>query len=255
VTSVLPRSQRLPTVSLLLVAAAAAWVALVLLAQDMGAMPGTMGLGPAAFTGIWVLMMTAMMLPSVTPFASLYVRTFGAHRSVRLTAFTSGYLLVWTLAAIPAYGLAYLAEHAAPGHADLARVLAAVTFTVCGVYQFTPLKDRCLAHCRSPLGFILKYASYQGRTRDLRVGIHHGGFCLGCCWALMVLLVTFGLMNVAAMVVLATLVLLEKTWRLGPALSRAIGVTALVLAALVLFRPGLAPGIDATPAPTMSEMH
>jgi predicted metal-binding membrane protein len=248
-TSALPRPQRLPPVSLLLVAAAAAWVGLVVVARNMGSMPGTMGLGPASFAAVWVLMMTAMMLPSVAPFAALYTRTFGDNRTVRLVAFASGYLLVWSAAAIPAYGLAYLADRAAPGHETAAKVLAVAIFAACGVYQLTPLKDRCLAHCRSPLGFVLKFASYQGRTRDLRVGLYHGAFCLGCCWALMILLIAFGLMNVIAMVVLAAVVLAEKTWRWGPGLAKAIGVVALVLAVLVIFRPGLAPGLDPTVGP------
>jgi predicted metal-binding membrane protein len=250
-SSALSRQQRLPPVSLLLVVAAASWLVLVVVANDMGSMPGTMGLGPASFAAVWVLMMAAMMLPSVAPFASLYTRTFGDNRVVRMVAFAAGYLLVWAAAAIPAYGLAYLADRAAPGHQTAAKVLAVAIFAACGVYQLTPLKDRCLAHCRSPLGFVLKFTSYQGRTRDLRVGLYHGAFCLGCCWALMILLVAFGLMNLAAMVVLAAVVLAEKYWRWGPGLAKALGVAALVLAVAVIFRPGLAPGLDqtVTPAP------
>jgi predicted metal-binding membrane protein len=98
-TSALPRPLRLPPVSLLLVAVAAAWVGLVVVARNMGSMPGTMDLGPASFAAVWVLMMTAMMLPSVAPFAALYTRTFGDNRTVRLVAFASGYLLVWSAAA------------------------------------------------------------------------------------------------------------------------------------------------------------
>jgi predicted metal-binding membrane protein len=79
-------------------------------------------------------------------------------------------------------------------------------------YQLTPLKDRCLARCRSPPGFMLKLGAYRGRTRDLRAGLYHGTFCLACCWALMALLVAFGLMNVIAMVILAGAVLTEKPW-------------------------------------------
>jgi predicted metal-binding membrane protein len=247
-SSALSRSQRLPPVSLLLVVAAAAWLCLVVVANHMGSMPGTMGLGPASFASVWVLMMAAMMLPSVAPFAALYTRTFGDDRVVRMVAFASGYLLVWSAAAIPAYGLAYLADRATPGHQTAAKVLAVAIFAACGIYQLTPLKDRCLAHCRSPLGFVFKFAAYQGRTRDLRVGLYHGAFCLGCCWALMILLIAFGLMNLAAMVVLAAVVLAEKTWRWGQGLSKALGVAALILAVLVIFRPGLAPGLDPTVA-------
>jgi hypothetical protein len=99
--------QLTPPASLLLVAAAGAWAGVVLVARDMGSMPGTMGLGTGSFAAVWALMMAAMMLPSAAPFASLYSRTFTDGRSSRLGAFASGYLIVWTLAALPAYGLAW----------------------------------------------------------------------------------------------------------------------------------------------------
>jgi hypothetical protein len=101
--------QLTPPASLLLVAAAGAWAGVVLLARGMGSMPGTMGLGAGSFGAIWALMMAAMMLPSAAPFASLYSRSFTDGRGSRLAAFASGYLIVWTLAALPAYGLAWLA--------------------------------------------------------------------------------------------------------------------------------------------------
>ena len=184
--------QLTPPASLLLVAAAGAWVGVVLVARHMGSMPGTMGLGAGSFAAVWALMMAAMMLPSVAPFASLYSRSFTGDRGSRLGAFASGYLIVWTLAALPAYGLAWLASRLAGGHRTAATVLAVAIFAACGVYQLTPLKDRCLARCRSPLGFLLKLGAYRGRTRDLRAGLYHGAFCLARCWALMALLVAFG---------------------------------------------------------------
>jgi predicted metal-binding membrane protein len=214
----------------------------------MGPMPGTMGLGIGTFVAIWALMMVAMMLPSVAPFASLYTRSFTHNREVRLAALVSGYLLVWSLAAIPAYGLAWLADQVLAGHPAGATALAVVIFAACGIYQLTPVKDRCLAHCRSPLGFVLKFGSYRGRSRDLRVGVHHGAFCLACCWGLMALLVAFGLMNLAAMIVLAAVVLLEKTSPWGSRFSRALGVVALAFAVLVIFQPGLAPGLHVVPS-------
>jgi predicted metal-binding membrane protein len=124
-------------------------------------------------------------------------------------------------------------------------VLAAAIFTTCGAYQLTLVKDRCLARCRSPLGFMLTLGD-RGRTRDLRAGLYHGTSCLACCWALMALLVAFGLMNVIAMLVLAGAVLTEKTWAWGAGFSRALGVAALALAIAVLFLPGLAPGLQHT---------
>ena len=245
--------------SVLLVVGAAAWVGVVSVSRDMGEMPGTMGLGFGAFVAVWALMMTAMMLPTVAPFTALYTRTLTDHRARRIAELACGYLLVWTLAAVPAFVLAWVAGELVGSHAGAATVVAVVIFAACGIYQLTPLKDRCLAHCRSPLGFVMKYGSYTGRLRDMRVGLNHGAFCLGCCWALMAVLVAVGLMNVLAMVVLAAVVLVEKTWRWGPRFSRVVGVIALVLALVVVFRPSLAAGLQPAPmsggdmvdAPTM----
>jgi predicted metal-binding membrane protein len=235
--------QLTPSASFVLLAAAGAWAGVVLLARHMAAMPGTMGLGLGAFVAVWALMMAAMMLPSVTPFAALYSRTLQEGRVRRLAMFASGYLVVWALAALPAYGLAWLAGRLVGGHQAAATALAVVIFAACGAYQLTPLKDRCLARCRSPLGFVFKLGTFRGRTRDLRAGLYHGAFCLACCWALMALLIAFGLMNVIAMVVLAAAVLAEKTWAWGPQFGRALGIAALGLAVAVVFVPGLAPGL------------
>lgn len=212
-------------------------------------MPGTMGLGIGSFAAVWVLMMSAMMLPSVAPFASLYVRTLGDRRSLRLAGFAAGYLIVWALVALPAYALAWLASRLASDHPAAATGLAVAIYTACGAYQLTPLKDRCLARCRSPLGFVLKLGGYRGRARDLRAGMYHGAFCLACCWALMALLIAFGLMNVIAMVVLAAAVLVEKAWAWGPLFARGLGIAALVLAVAVVFDPGLAPGLHHVGSP------
>jgi len=255
VSTAAPSLRRLtPPASLLLLGAAGAWVGVVVVARHMGPMPGTMGLGVGSFVAVWALMMTAMMLPSVTPFASLYTRSFTEHRGVRLAAFGSGYLLVWSLAAIPAYGLAWLADRFGGSHPLAATGLAVAIFAGCGIYQLTPIKDRCLARCRSPLGFVFKFGAYRGRTRDLRVGLYHGALCLACCWGLMALLVAFGLMNLTAMVVLAAVVLVEKTSPWGSRFSRALGVMALVLAVVVVFAPGVAPGLHPAAHPGMGRM-
>lgn len=215
-------------------------------------MPGAMGLSFGGFAVVWALMMTAMMLPTTAPFAALYTHTLTDHRARRITELACGYLLVWVLAAVPAYALAWVAGELVDTRPAGATALAVAIFAACGLYQLTPIKDRCLARCRSPLGFIFKYGSYRGRLRDLRVGISHGAFCLGCCWALMTVLVAVGLMNLAAMVVLAAVVLAEKTWRWGPHFSRAVGVVALVLAIAVVLRPSLAAGLYQAPDDGMS---
>jgi predicted metal-binding membrane protein len=213
----------------------------------MAGMTGTMGLGLAVFLPIWTLMMAAMMLPSVAPTASLYAKTFRDSAGPRTARLVIGYLAVWAAAGVPAFGLAWLAGWLAGTHPSAAHVLAVTVFAACGVYQLSSLKDRCLRHCRSPLGLLLHYGSYQGRSRDLRVGIHHGAYCLGCCWGLMVILIAVGVMNVATMVGLAGLVLIEKVWRWGPAAGRLAGVAALALAVATVWLPGLAPGLHVAP--------
>jgi predicted metal-binding membrane protein len=237
---------------LLLAAAATTWIVVVAMWRRMGAMPGTMGLGVAAFVGAWILMMTAMMLPSVAPFASFYTRTFTDRRRRRLGAFAVGYLLVWAAVGLPVFGLAWVADRLVTAHPGAATALAALIFAVCGVYQLTPLKDRCLARCRSPLAFTLKHAARRGRGRDLRAGVSHGVFCIACCWAIMLLLVAFGLMNVLAMLMVAVVVSAEKTWRRGRGFARAFGVVSIVFALVVVAHPAVAPGLY-SPNPTMTE--
>jgi len=231
----------------LLILAAGAWVATILLARGMAGMTGTMGLGLALFVPVWTLMMAAMMLPSVAPTASLYARTMQSSRAVRITGLVVGYLAVWAAAGVPAFGLAWLAGWMTGQDPSAAHIAAVAVFAAIGIYQLSSLKDRCLAHCRSPLGLLLHYGSYRGRSRDLRVGVHHGGYCLGCCWALMLVLIAVGVMNIAVMVGLAALVLVEKLWRWGPAAGRVAGVAALVLAAATIWFPWLAPGLHAAP--------
>ena len=231
----------------MLVAAAGAWLLVVGLGRHMGAMPGTMGLGIAGFVGVWTLMMAAMMLPSVTPLASIYARSVASARPWRLGSSSLGYLAVWALAGLPAYAIAWIGEQVAERSADLALATACVIYVACGLYQLTPLKDKCLARCRSPLALLLRYGSYRGVTRDLRVGLQHGSYCLGCCWALMALLVVFGVMNVTAMVVLALVALIEKVWTRGKVFSRLVGCLSLALAVAVIWVPALAPGLQASP--------
>ncbi|HXR22659.1 MAG TPA: DUF2182 domain-containing protein [Acidimicrobiales bacterium] len=241
-----------PQAGAVLVAAAGAWLLLASLARGMGAMPGTMGLGIAAFVGVWTLMMAAMMLPSVAPLASMYARSFTTARMRRLCVFALGYLAVWAVAALPAFGAAWLAGQLAGSNRAVATAMASFVFVACGLYQLTPFKDRCLARCRSPLAQLLYYGNYRGATRDLRVGLHHGAYCFGCCWALMGLLIAFGVMNVTAMVAIAGVVLIEKVWTQGKGFTRFTGVIALALALIVIWVPALAPGLHSSPMGHMS---
>jgi predicted metal-binding membrane protein len=238
--------------AVLLILAAGAWAATLALARGMTGMTGTMGLGLAAFVPVWTLMMAAMMLPSVTPTATLYAKTMQGNRAVRITGLVAGYLAVWTAVGLPAYGLAWLADWLTGKHPSAAHIMAVAVFAACGIYQLSSLKDRCLAHCRSPLGLLLHYGSYRGRLRDLRVGTHHGAYCLGCCWSLMVILIAVGVMNVAAMAGLAAVVLTEKISPAGPAIGKLAGAAALALAVATIWLPWLAPGLHAAPPMMMN---
>jgi predicted metal-binding membrane protein len=230
----------------LLILAAAAWAATITLSPGMAGMPGTMGLGLASFVAIWTLMMSAMMLPSVTPTASLYARTVVTSRPTRIAGLIAGYLGVWVIAGLPAYGLARMVGWLAGAHPAAARLLAVAVFATCGVYQLSSLKDRCLAHCRSPIAMLLRYGSYQGRFRDVRAGAHHGLYCLGCCWSLMAVLIVLGTMNVLAMAGLAAVVLTEKVGSRGRLIGRLAGIAAIGLAVATIWLPWLAPCLHAS---------
>jgi predicted metal-binding membrane protein len=251
------RRVRVPPVAVALwLVAAVAWIGTIAWAarMGMGAMPGTLGFGIGAFVAMWTLMMAAMMLPSVWPFVAMYTRTVRDHRVLRTVALASGYLLVWAAAGVVAFGLAWTFGRFAEDDVTVAHAVAVLSFAACGVYQLTPLKYRCLSHCRTPLSHLLHYASFTGRLRDVRAGVSHGFYCLGCCWTLMVLLVAFGVMNIPAMVGLALVITVEKVWSRGEAFARVVGVGALVYAVVLVFEPGLAPGLDPDMVMRMNDM-
>jgi predicted metal-binding membrane protein len=235
-----------PQAAVLLITAAIAWVAIITWSQQSVPMTGTMGLALPAFLVAWTVMMAAMMLPSVAPVASLYARSISGRRALRLTLFSAGYLFVWASAGVIAFALGSLIAGLAEGDPRLGTAAGVVAYLGCGLYQLSPLKYRCLAHCRSPLSLFFHYSSYQGPLRDLRVGVHHGAYCLGCCWGLMVVLLALGAMSVVPMLILATVVITEKLWSKGEAFSRVVGFACLALAIATLWLPGLAPGFAAS---------
>jgi predicted metal-binding membrane protein len=241
-----------PTTAALLSLAALAWVGAIAWARDLGNGRGTMGMSATTFFAMWTLMMTAMMLPAVAPVASLYAQTIRTHRATRVPMFVSGYLLAWALAGIPGYAILRGVDHVIGDSDSAMRTIAVVVLVATGVYQLTPLKTRCLRHCRSPLGQLLHFGNVKGRGRDLKVALHHAGYCLGCCWALMLLFVAFGIMSVWAMVGLAVVVFAEKFGRYGETFARVVGIACLALAVLVTVSPTVAHKV--IPATDMSAM-
>ncbi|WP_415947516.1 DUF2182 domain-containing protein [Streptomyces sp. KLOTTS4A1] len=219
--------------------------------MGMGAGAGTMGMSLSLFLLLWVAMMAAMMFPSVAPVAVTWARAIGrqasgAARLLRTTLFVTGYLLAWAVFGLLVYGLLVLFGDLVQGHPQAARWIGTGAFLAAAVQQFSPLKNICLRHCRSPMSQLVRYAGFRTRARDLRVGIHHGLYCVGCCWGLMIVLIPLGSMNIAAMAAVSVIIFVEKLWRLGPLFASVVGVVFLVLAvltALGLLQDVLLPGL------------
>jgi predicted metal-binding membrane protein len=228
------------------VVAAVAWLDLWRRARgvmDM-AMPEMEPWSPAelgAMLVMWVAMMVAMMLPSALPMILLFAGTQRerARRPAAVAAFTAGYVVVWGGFSVAAVVLQALLQERMLVSSTLATTsapLGAGILALAGIYQLTPLKQACLVRCRSPLGFLL------ARWRDglggaLAMGLRHGAFCLGCCWALMALLFVGGVMNLAWVAVLTVFVLAEEIAARGPWLSRASGVVLLAWAGWLAIGP------------------
>lgn len=236
---------------LIVLIAVPAWVLTIGQARDMGVGPGTMGTALPLFLLLWVTMMAAMMLPSMAPVAVTWVRGIGRQasgwtRTARTTEFVGGYLVVWTAFGLLAYAALALTGGLVEDHPAAGRWIGAAAFLLAGLHQLGPLKSVCLRHCRDPMGHLVRYAGFRRPARDLRVGLHHGAYCVGCCLGLMVVLVPLGVMNVAAMAGLAVVIFIEKLWSRGPLLARAMGIVFLVLAVLALSQDWLLPGLQET---------
>jgi predicted metal-binding membrane protein len=250
-----PRQLAVPWIAVATVAAVA-WAVTVMLARMMGNGPGTMGLALAPFLGLWVVMMAAMMLPSVAPVAVLWTRlisgaTAGAGRVVRMSAFLAGYLLTWAAAGVAAFAALAGTGRLLAASPVAAKWLGVAIFITAGIYQLSPWKDWCLRRCRSPIGALMYYLGFKGRSRDVRVGLHHGATCAGCCWGLMIVLVAVGVMNVAVMAALAAVILVEKLWRYGKPFGQAVGVVLVAVGVLAIWFPWLLPGLHVAAMPAM----
>ena len=248
----MPRS--LAVMVWMLVGTAAAWLVVVRQAQGMQSSPGTMGLGVAAFLGLWVVMMAAMMLPSVAPLA-LVLAGDGSARVSRVGGLIAGYLAAWALFGLAALAVSDLASRLVARSDRAAVLVGALLLVGSGVYQFTPLKDLCLSACRSPLRILMHVGAYRGLTRHVRAGVYHGIYCVGCCWAMMVALIALGVMDLRWMVAFGIAATLEKVWRHGARLSLAIGVGLIVLGLCAPSHPGLVPGLHRAPMTTMMKME
>ncbi len=231
----------------LLLAAVIAWVWTVHLAIDMqamAAMPNMAAIDAASWdvesallTGaMWAVMMAAMMLPSAAPIALLH-RRVGAHNAAQGAKVPStgllmlGYALVWTAFSVLATAVQIALSMTLQLSASMALVTthwAGAVLLAAGLYQFTSLKQHCLTRCSSPFVF-LNHHYQPGASGALRMGLLHGWYCLGCCWAAMALLFVGGVMNLLWVAGLTAFVLIEKLLPLGRATGRVLGALAAIM--------------------------
>jgi predicted metal-binding membrane protein len=201
---------------------------------------GMMGL----FLATWVVMMVAMMFPAIVPVVITFDRWVRRARRPRLATmtFVGGYLLVWTGFGLVVYAsIVYFQPRLPMG--DGAIRLGAALLILAGLYQLTPLKSRCLRHCRSPLAFIAQHTSQlrRGGFGTARVGVIHGAFCLGCCWALMLVLVLLGMMSLSWMAGVAGVIFIEKVVSRGSFVTLAVALILIGLGSALLVSPRTLP--------------
>ena len=244
---------RLGLVAALCAVALVGWIWTAHQMDGMDAGPWT-NLGSLGwFLGIWVVMMAAMMFPSVAPTIALYTRVTKDSSPLAPWLFAGGYLLTWTAAGLVAYvvgvvAVAVLGDVLAWDRAG--QELAAVTLVVAAVYEVTPLKNVCLAKCRSPLGSLL--GSWRGGpTGALRMGARNGAWCVGCCWALMASLFALGVMSVSWMALVAVIIAVEKTVPMRLSLTYPAAALLLGLGILLLVAPDALPGLTIPSGETM----
>jgi predicted metal-binding membrane protein len=245
---------RLGLIALLFVLAGVAWWSTADRMRGMDEGPGT-DLGTLGwFVGVWVVMMAAMMFPSVSPTVALYARMARRKTPVAPLVFVGGYLATWTAAGVAAYAATEVGRGLLGSELTWSRGgrwLAGGTLVVAAVYELTPLKDVCLGKCRGPLGFLI------GRWRDglsgaFELGARHGAWCVGCCWALMASLFALGVMSVAWMAFVAALIAVEKTLPWGRVVTYVTAAILLVLGVVLIAAPDAIPGLT---IPGSGEMH
>jgi predicted metal-binding membrane protein len=254
----LPELIRLGLIGALLLLAAIGWLVtderMAGMDAGPGTDPGTLGFWVTA----WVVMMGAMMFPSIAPMVLMHARIQEGKREKGKEApagatalFVAGYLVTWSLAGLAGYSIL---EAAGALSIDAfswdraGRYVAGGVIAAAAIYQLTPLKDACLRRCRSPFFFLLQ-AWKPGRLGALRMGIEHGGWCVGCCWALMAALFALGVMSVGWMAFIAALIATEKLLPWKAVANRGIAVLLVVLGLAVSLAPEDVPGLTLPGSP------
>jgi len=191
---------------------------------------------------MWAVMMVGMMTPSVAPMVLLYAaiarQNAGRQEFAAPGWFFAGYLLAWIVFALAATLLQWWLESLAlvsPMMAGTSQRIGGAVLVAAGFYQWLPVKQACLASCQSPLSFVQRHGGFKpGAVASLRLGLLHGGYCIGCCWVVMTLLFAFGVMNLTWIAGLMIFVLLEKLLPWPRLLSRVAGAVAIAAGAWLI---------------------
>ena len=253
----LPRVQgnprQLALIAVLVALAVVGWLVTDDRMVGMDAGPGT-ELGALGFyVSLWVVMMAAMMFPSIAPMVIAYSRTQQKRRErgkaqagpLAVALFVGGYLLSWTAFGLAAYGVFEIGRSLsidALAWSEGGPYLAGAVILAAAAYQLTPAKDVCLRKCRSPLDFVMGYWK-PGYGGALRMGVEHGAWCVGCCWALMTALFALGVMSLGWMAFVAALIAVEKLLPWRAVANRGIAVVLVVLGLAVAFAPEAVPAL------------
>lgn len=238
-----PSRDRAILAATLLALAGLAWLSLwVWAASPYGrylhheSVPGSLLLELGLFALGWVLMIVAMMLPSSVPLVLTFAALVARRRSpgMLVALLLLGYLFVWAGFGLVAWLLdrgIHATVDAIPWLAERPELIIGATLFAAGLWQFSPLRDRCLDECRSPLGFVVnRWRGVSERREALAMGIAHGAFCVGCCWSLMLVMFGVGLGSVTAMLALGAVTAIEKNLPWGRRMTRPLGVMLLIAA-------------------------
>jgi predicted metal-binding membrane protein len=231
------------------------WTARQMRSMDQGPWTdlGTLGW----FLAVWVVMMAAMMLPSVAPTVALYSRMTRQRSPLSPLLFAAGYLVTWAGAGLVAFTLAAIVGRVSGdvlAWDRTGRWVAGATLVVAAGYELSPLKDVCLGKCRSPLGFLLS-AWRHGRWGALRMGAKHGAWCVGCCWALMASLFALGVMSLTWTAFVAGLIAVEKTLPWRRVATYGTATLLLALGVLLFLAPHAIPALTVPGADLVNDME
>jgi predicted metal-binding membrane protein len=258
----LPSAVQLGLIFGLVILAAIAWAMTGDRMSGMDAGPGTDLGGLGFWVTAWVVMMAAMMFPSIAPMVVMQARIeegkrrHGQATEAGTTAlFVSGYLVTWTAAGLIGYAIFEIGKSLSPGFLSWdssGPYIAGGVIVVAAIYQLTPLKDACLRRCRSPMMFLLT-AWRPGRIGALKMGLEHGAWCVGCCWGLMAALFALGVMSIGWMVLVAALIATEKLLPWRAVANRSVAIVLLVLGVVVALAPEHVPGLTLPNAPEAAQ--